>query len=96
MDNIFDVIHIARAQEGFNSKGNIIDISYRFPRKVKISKKSLEITNRKCVQERKIHPNPTHDTKFDKYTEIRKRNPDWFELGNYRLPIDVPERHRCD
>ena len=53
-------------------------------------KESIKITIRTCVQERRIDPNPTHYNNFDKYTENRKNNTDWCELGNYiALPIPL-------
>ena len=57
--------------------GRAIELPYRalfhillmsiFQAKVKISKKTIKITIRKCVQERKIDPSPTHYSKFHKH-----------------------------
>ena len=61
-----------------------------FQEKVKNFKTIIKITIRKRVQERKIDPSPTHYSKFDKYTENRETNPDWFEICNYiALPIPL-------
>ena len=43
----------------------------------------MKLIIRKCVQERKIDPNPTHYSKGDKWTENLWKNQDWFEFGNY-------------
>ena len=43
----------------------------------------MNLTIRKCVQDRRTESNPSHCSKFDKYTENHKTIPDWFELGNY-------------
>ena len=63
-----------------------------FPKNGNLKKKTIKNTIRKCVQERKIDPNPTHHNKFDKYTANRKKSQDWFEIGNY---IALPIRYNC-
>ena len=44
------------------------------------SQKSNKITIRKCVQERKIDPNPTYCGNFDEH-KVKPKNPNWSGIG---------------